>query len=43
MPIARNEIQSVLLDVNVCIDLIVKRSISTKIKKELFTVFFLMI
>lgn len=38
MPIAPNEIQRVLLDVNICIDLIVNRMISPPIKKKLFTV-----
>jgi len=33
-----NEIQRVLLDVNVCIDLIVNRSISPETKKKLFAV-----
>lgn len=33
-----NEIQRVLLDVNVCIDLIVNRSISPETKKKLFSV-----
>lgn len=40
MPAEKYEIQKILLDVNVCIDLIVNRSISTPIKKQLFTVLF---
>jgi predicted nucleic acid-binding protein len=39
MPIAPNKIGRVLLDVNVCIDIIVNRSISPETKKELFAVF----
>jgi len=39
MPIAPNKIEKVLLDVNVCIDIIVNRSISPETKKELFAVF----
>lgn len=38
MPTEANKIQRVLLDVNVCIDLIVNRSISPEIKKKLFVV-----
>ncbi len=37
MPNALNKIDSVLLDVNVCIDLIVNRAISTHVKKYLFS------
>jgi predicted nucleic acid-binding protein len=37
MPNALNKINSVLLDVNVCIDLIVNRAISTHVKKHLFS------
>jgi predicted nucleic acid-binding protein len=39
MPTVPNKIQRVLLDVNVCIDIIVNRSISTEAKKELFSIF----
>ena len=39
MPTALDKIQRVLLDVNVCIDIIVKRSLLPKTKKELFAVF----
>lgn len=39
MPAAPNNIQGVLLDVNVCIDIIVNRSLSPETKKKLFTVF----
>jgi predicted nucleic acid-binding protein len=39
MPVVPNKIKRVLLDVNVCIDIIVNRSLSPKTKKELFTVF----
>ena len=39
MPTAPNKIQRVLLDVNVCIDIIVNRSISPETKKKLFAVF----
>lgn len=38
MPTVVNKWQRVLLDVNVCIDLIVNRSISPEIKKKLFAV-----
>jgi len=38
MPTAHNKISSVLLDVNVCIDLIVNRAISPGIKKNLFAI-----
>jgi predicted nucleic acid-binding protein len=38
MPTVVNKMQRVLLDVNVCIDLIVNRSISPEIKKKLFAV-----
>jgi predicted nucleic acid-binding protein len=39
MPTAPNKIQRVLLDVNVCIDIIVNRSLSPETKKNLFAVF----
>jgi len=39
MPAAPDKIQRVLLDVNVCIDIIVNRSLSPETKKELFAVF----
>lgn len=39
MPTAQNKIQRVLLDVNVCIDIIVNRSLSPETKKQLFAVF----
>lgn len=39
MPTAPNKIKRVLLDVNVCIDIIVNRSLSPETKKELFAVF----
>ena len=39
MPTAPDKIQRVLLDANVCIDIIVNRSLSPEIKKELFAVF----
>ena len=39
MPTAQNKIQRVLLDVNVCIDIIVNRSLSPETKKKLFAVF----
>jgi len=39
MPAAPNKIKRVLLDVNVCIDIIVNRSLSPETKKELFAVF----
>ncbi len=38
MPTVVNKMQRVLFDVNVCIDLIVNRSISPEIKKKLFAV-----
>ena len=38
MSTAPNEIKRILLDVNICIDLIVNRSISTETKKKLFAV-----
>jgi len=38
MPIGENKIRRVLLDVNVCIDLIVNRSLSPDTKKEFFAV-----
>jgi predicted nucleic acid-binding protein len=38
MPVEKREIQRILLDVNVCIDLIVNRTISPSIKKKLFSV-----
>lgn len=39
MPAVTNKIKRILLDVNVCIDIIVNRSLSPEIKKELFAVF----
>ncbi len=39
MPAVPNKIQRVLLDVNVCIDIIVNRSLSPETKKILFAVF----
>lgn len=39
MPTAPNKIKRVLLDVNVCIDVIVNRSLPPETKKELFAVF----
>ena len=39
MPVVPNKIRKVLLDVNVCIDIIVNRSLSPETKKELFAVF----
>jgi len=39
MPIAPHKIDRVLLDVNVCIDLIVNRSLHPETKKRLFAVF----
>jgi predicted nucleic acid-binding protein len=39
MPTAPNRIQRVLLDVNVCIDIIVNRSLAPETKKILFVVF----
>ena len=39
MPTAPNRIQRVLLDVNVCIDIIVNRSLAPETKKILFAVF----
>lgn len=39
MTTAPNKIKRVLLDVNVCIDIIVNRSLLPEIKKELFSVF----
>lgn len=39
MPAVSNKIERVLLDVNVCIDIIVNRSLSPETKKELFAVF----
>jgi predicted nucleic acid-binding protein len=39
MPAVPNKIKRVLLDVNVCIDIIVNRSLSPETKKELFAVF----
>lgn len=39
MPAAPINIERVLLDVNVCIDIIVNRSLSPETKKELFAVF----
>jgi predicted nucleic acid-binding protein len=39
MPSAQNKIHRVLLDVNVCIDIIVNRSLSPETKKQLFAVF----
>jgi len=39
MPTAPDKIQRVLLDANVCIDIIVNRSLSPETKKELFAVF----
>ena len=39
MPTAQNKIQRVLLDVNVCIDIIVNPSLSPETKKQLFAVF----
>jgi predicted nucleic acid-binding protein len=38
MPTVVNKVQRVLLDVNVCVDVIVNRSISPEIKKKLFAV-----
>lgn len=38
MPTAQIKINSVLLDVNVCIDLIVNRAILTQVKKSLFAI-----
>jgi predicted nucleic acid-binding protein len=38
MPVVPNKIKRVLLDVNVCIDIIVNRSLSPETKKELFAV-----
>ena len=40
MKTAQNRIKRILLDVNVCIDLIVNRSISPQAKKKLFMVLF---
>ncbi len=39
MPVVPNKIIRVLLDVNVCIDIIVNRSLSPENKRELFAVF----
>ena len=39
MPAAPIKIQRVLLDVNVCIDIVVNRSLSAETKKKLFSVF----
>ena len=39
MPVVPNKIKRILLDVNVCIDIIVNRSLSPETKKELFAVF----
>jgi predicted nucleic acid-binding protein len=39
MPVVPNKINRILLDVNVCIDIIVNRSLSPETKKELFAVF----
>ena len=39
MPIEQTKIQRVLLDVNVCVDIIVNRSLSHDIKKILFATF----
>ena len=39
MSTAQDKIEKVLLDVNVCIDIIVNRSLSPETKKELFAVF----
>ena len=39
MPAVRKKIERVILDVNVCIDIIVNRSLSPETKKELFAVF----
>jgi|SRR6056297_287037 len=39
MPHVPDKIEKVLLDVNVCIDIIVNRSLSPETKKELFAVF----
>ena len=39
MPAVMNKIKRILLDVNVCIDIIVNRSLSPETKKELFAVF----